>query len=111
VYDGDGRRVMKTTGDTLANGTVTAIGTQTTFVYDAMGQLAAEYSTAVNTDTGTRYLTTDHLGSMRLITDSSGVCRQRLDYVPFGETLSGTVRCRWQRCSYHFAPSVGLKSD
>src|SRR2546421_1102958 len=52
-YDGDGRRVMKNVG-----------GAITTYVYDAQGQLAAEYGAA--TDSGTSYLTADHLGSTRL---------------------------------------------
>jgi hypothetical protein len=42
-----------------------------TFVYDAFGNLAAEYGGPVG-PTGTQYLTSDHLGSTRLVTDSSG---------------------------------------
>src|SRR5437773_10226957 len=41
-------------------------GAITTYVYDAQGQLAAEYGAA--TDSGTSYLTADHLGSTRLAT-------------------------------------------
>jgi YD repeat-containing protein len=57
AYDGEGRRVKKG---------------GTTYVYDAFGQLAAEYGGA-NPLTGTRYLTADHLGSTRLVTDAAGV--------------------------------------
>jgi RHS repeat-associated protein len=58
-------------------------------VYDATGQLAAEYATGVAQDSGTTYLTADHLGSTRLVTDGGGNPVHRFDYMPFGEDLSG----------------------
>ena len=76
VYDGDGRRVRK----------VTPVGA-TTFIYDASGQLAAEYSTGAGTDSGVSYLTADHLGSTRLITDAGGGVKRSFDYTPFGEEV------------------------
>src|SRR5262249_4539028 len=54
TYDGEGRRVTRTTPWNTGNQT-------TVYVYDAMGRLAAEYGKA--TDTGTKYLTADMLGS------------------------------------------------
>jgi len=52
-YDGDGRRVTKTGG-----------GNTTIYVYDAAGQLAAEYETMAQAALCTTcYLSTDHLGS------------------------------------------------
>ncbi len=60
----------------------------TTYVYDARGMLAAEYSTAPPGDTGTTYLLTDHLGSTRLVTTASGSPLHRFDYGAFGEELS-----------------------
>jgi YD repeat-containing protein len=54
AYDGEGRRVKK-------GGTA--------YVYDAFGQLAAEYG-GTSSLSGTRYLTADHLGSTRLVTDA-----------------------------------------
>jgi RHS repeat-associated protein len=81
TYDGDGRRVTKlVTGNTPSS---------TTYVYDATGQLAAEYSTGAVQDSGTTYLSADHLGSTRLVTDGSGNPIHRFDYMPFGEDLSG----------------------
>jgi YD repeat-containing protein len=69
VYDGLGERVKKT----LPSGS-------TAYVYDAFGQLAAEYTTTPRTSVPctTCYLSTDHLGSTRLVTDQSGnvVARQ-----------------------------------
>ncbi len=84
VYDGAGQRVGKTT----PSGT-------TTFVYDAFGQLAAEYSTAAVTNLCTTcYLSTDHLGSTRMITDGSGNVVARHDYAPFGQEILAGVNGR-----------------
>ena len=81
-YDGEGRRVRKTT----------PAGT-TVYVYDAAGELATEMDPAGSvTDTGTLYLTADHLGSTRAVTDASGGLKERWDYFPFGQTIpSGQV--------------------
>jgi RHS repeat-associated protein len=71
-YDGEGRRVKK--------------GNET-YVYDAFGNLAAEYGGTVST-AGTQYLTTDHLGSTRLITNTANGAEPRcIDYFPFGEEI------------------------
>ena len=72
-----GQRVEKLTGD----------GNITRYLYDA-GQLAAEYTNAPVTDSGRRYLTTDHLGTTRVITDPTGTILTRRDYFPFGEEIS-----------------------
>ena len=78
LYDGDGRRVEKT-----------GPGGATVYVYDALGQLAAEYSTTANSSPcSTCYLTNDHLGSVRLVTDQSGNVVARHDYLPFGEEIA-----------------------
>jgi RHS repeat-associated protein len=77
AYDGEGQRVSKTVA-----------GQTTTFVYDAFGNLAAEYG-GNSSGCGTCYVTTDHLGSTRLLTNTGGVFG-RYDYQPFGtEILSG----------------------
>jgi RHS repeat-associated protein len=81
-YDGEGRRGKKTHG---ANTTV--------YVYDAMGRLAAEYASVGSTDKPdcTRcYLTADHLGSTRLVTDAAGAAKRRTDYYPFGWEIGPT---------------------
>ena len=55
---------------------------------------AAEYTTQASASmcgTATCYLTVDHLGSTRLLTDSTGAVARRYDYLPFGqELLAGT---------------------
>lgn len=82
VYDGDGKRVKKTVGVTT-----------TIFVYNAMGQMVAEYSDSIqNSSNGTSYVSEDYLGSARLITgtdinDSTGGVKERHDYLPFGDEL------------------------
>jgi RHS repeat-associated protein len=78
-YDGEGRRVRKT--ETGGNPVTTV------YVHDAGGNLIAEYTRGGTTETGPRYLTADHLGNTRLVTDGSGAIIQRLDYFPFGQTI------------------------
>lgn len=60
----------------------------TVFVYDAAGNLAAEYpSQAPSTNCTTCYVTTDHLVSTRVVTDVNGCAVFRQDYLPFGEEI------------------------
>ncbi|HEX8000712.1 MAG TPA: RHS repeat-associated core domain-containing protein [Pyrinomonadaceae bacterium] len=76
-YDGSGRRVKK------------VVGNQTTFfVYNTAGRLVAEYSNAAPYAGGRRYITTDLLGSPRVITDQSGTVKERHDYLPYGEEIA-----------------------
>lgn len=79
IYDGLGHRVEKI--NTTAN-------TQTIYVYDVAGELAAEYSTtAPDTSCQTCFLSYDHLGSARMVTNESGQVVERHDYLPFGEEI------------------------
>lgn len=78
-YDGDGRRVKKVLPNSQE---------ETIFVYNAGGKLVAEY--VINPQTqaqtpSTRYLTNDHLGSPRVITDQLGKVINRKDFMAFGE--------------------------
>src|SRR5215471_3949977 len=76
AYDGNERRVMKTVGTAAP----------TIFVYDVGGKLVAEYAGQA-TNGGTSYLTTDHLGSTRVVTDSSAATVARHDYLPIGTEI------------------------
>jgi RHS repeat-associated protein len=80
-YDGDGKRVKKY---------VPSTGETTIFVYDASKRLVAEYSTAAEpaATAKTSYLTNDHLGSPRILTDQLGQVISRHDYHPFGEEIA-----------------------
>lgn len=75
-YDAKERRVRKSSGD------------QTTiWVYNAFGQLAAEYATDLTMVQGAYYRTTDHLDSTRIITSHTANVVQRRDFFPFGEII------------------------
>jgi RHS repeat-associated protein len=77
-YDGQNRRVKKIVGSEV-----------TIFVYDALGRLAAEYSTTVASaqDAKVSYLMADHLGSSRVITDQYGRVVSRKDFAAFGDEI------------------------
>jgi RHS repeat-associated protein len=76
TYDGDGRRVTKSVGG----------GAGTIYVYDVGNRMIAEYGGSA-TNAGISYLTTDHLGSTRLVTNNSQAVVARHDYLPFGEEI------------------------
>jgi len=97
VYDGLGQRVMKFVCPGAGPCTGASQGVvQTTYVYDAFGNLAAEYGPSEASPCGTAnptpcYVSVDHLGSTRMLMDSTGTVQRRYDYLPFGtELLSGT---------------------
>jgi RHS repeat-associated protein len=78
-YDAAGNRVEKIVGTNT-----------TTYVYNAFGQVAAEYETAPPTmgrEPGRFFRTTDHLGSTRLVTRADGTVKTRRDFFPFGEEI------------------------
>ena len=79
-YDGEGNRIQKS-----ATGTTT---TTTAFVHDAFGTLVAEYASAAITPACvTCYLSYDHLGSLRMVTDQNYNVVARHDYLPYGEEI------------------------
>ena len=91
-YDGMGKRVTKQV--TKPTGSTT-----TTFVYDAMGRLAADYGSP-QMPCVTCYLSADHLGSTRALTDSTGTVVERHDYLPFGEEIYSGVGARTTGLKY-----------
>jgi len=95
VYEGLGHRVQKIAG---AN----AI----TYVYDAFSHLTAEYSANAATTAATNFLTADHLGSIRVVTDKSGNVVSRHDYLPFGEEIDSTLSARNQITGYGSSDGV-----
>jgi RHS repeat-associated protein len=89
-YDGSDRRVKKVAG-----------GVTTVFIYDLAGKLIAEYTNSGPASLGgTSYLTMDHLGSVRVVTDGSGVVKSRRDYCPFGEELGAGIGGRTGAMGY-----------
>ncbi|MGH9971216.1 MAG: RHS repeat-associated core domain-containing protein, partial [Pyrinomonadaceae bacterium] len=101
-YDGDGRRVKKIDGS----------GT-TIFVYNAGGQMIAEYHSdpvpPAAGGGGISYLTTDHLGSTRVVTKQDGTVKVRYDYLPFGEELGVGIGGRTAGMGYSGADSTRQK--
>lgn len=79
LYDGHGRRVKKIVGGANAGTTV--------FVYNVAGQLIAEYGDVASAGVATSYITSDHLGTPRVITKPNGDVLGRHDYQPFGEEI------------------------
>jgi RHS repeat-associated protein len=82
-YDGVGKRVRKTNGQV-----------ETIFVYDASGELVAEYSTEPVVNPKVSFVTADHLGSPRIVTDQNGQVISRHDYRGFGEEVSSSYANR-----------------
>lgn len=96
IYDGEGQRVQKTAG-----------GVTTTYVYDISGELVAEYSSepvAALCSTALCYVTADHLGSTRVVTDNGGNVDRRYDYTPFGTELLAGTGGRTTAMGYRTAP-------
>lgn len=83
IYDGGGHRVRKTNGPV-----------ETIFVYDASGQLVAEYSNEPVANPKVSFPTADHLGSPRIVTDQNGQVISRHDYRAFGEEVSSSYANR-----------------
>jgi len=87
-YDGDGHRVKK----------IDSSGT-TVFVYNAGGQLIVEYTSGPPQGSGTSYLTSDHLGSTRVVMKADGTVA-RHDYMPFGEEIQTGIGGRTTGLGY-----------
>jgi RHS repeat-associated protein len=113
-YDGEGRRVRKLTGE------------NTRFIYGIGGELIAEFNgssgallreyvsgegmmAVIEPGVGTRYTTADHLGSPRVVTNSSGGVVSRHDYKPFGEELFAATSGRLPGDGYGAADGVRKK--
>ena len=80
AFDGEGKRVKTFVGSSA-----------TIFVYDAGGELVAEYdnSPPMEEEHRVSYMTNDHLGSPRIVTDANGAVVSRKDFAAFGdETLT-----------------------
>jgi hypothetical protein len=74
---------------------VTPQGT-TVYVYDAFRRVVAEYASGsyLAEPCSTCYITRDHLGSTRMITDQNAYLVARHDYQPFGEEIYGGIAGR-----------------
>jgi len=118
VYNGEGQRVRKLLGENLR------------FIYDIDGKQIAEFDgstgnlkkeyvqggatlitiepTALNPN-GTRYTTSDTLGSPRVVTSSSAGVVSRHDYMPFGVELGAGVGGRTPAMGFSIADGLRQK--
>jgi RHS repeat-associated protein len=90
---------------------VPATGETTLFVYDASGKMVAEYSTIVTppSEAKVSYLTNDHLGSPRILTDQNGQVISRRDFLPFGEEINSGTGGRTTAQGYIGSDSIRQK--
>lgn len=80
AYDGSGHRIQKTSGSV-----------STVYVYDAFDRVSAEYSNQTQTASTTNFVTSDHLGSVRVVTDGVAATVSRHDFLPFGEEVGESI--------------------
>jgi len=98
-YDGNGKRIRKITDWEI-----------TVFVYDGLGKLIAEMSTAAPVpDPTINYTATDTLGSPRVVTNKQGEIVLRRDFMPFGEDLPTDSTYRTLNRKYGAPSSVRQK--
>ena len=99
LYDGNGKRIKKITQ------TETVV-----FVYDGLGNLIAELSTAPPVTSPTvNYTTADTLGSPRVVTNSRAEIVSRRDFMPFGEELASDPAYRTANFKYGSVDGVRQK--
>ncbi|MGD2250943.1 MAG: RHS repeat-associated core domain-containing protein [Candidatus Methanofastidiosia archaeon] len=92
VYDGDGKRIQVTENNETTTYIYSGLNivyeeTMTgtaVYIYGPTGRIAKR--TTINQETNTFYYHTDHLGSTRLVIDSSKNIVSAAAYHPFGET-------------------------
>jgi RHS repeat-associated protein len=78
---------------------------QKEYIYGASGLLATIEPTVVNSN-GTRYTTSDNLGTPRVVTNSSAGVVSRHDYKPFGEEIGSGIGSRTTGMGYSVADGV-----
>src|SRR6185503_20597126 len=116
TYDGEGQRVRKLVGENLrfiygiggqeiAEFSGASGALQKEYIYGASGLLATIEPTAVNSN-GTRYTTSDNLGTPRVVTNASAGVVSRHDYKPFGEEIGAGVGGRTTGMGYSVADGV-----
>ena len=116
IYDGEGQRVRKLVGENLrfiygiggqeiAEFSGASGALQKEYIYGASGLLATIEPTAVNSN-GTRYTTSDNLGTPRVVTNSSAGIVSRHDYKPFGEEIGAGIGSRTTGMGYSVADGV-----
>ena len=112
LYDSQGRRVMSHNHST---------GVTTTYIYAGINVIHEETSTestdylyangmriAKKTGSAVKYFHSDHLGSTRLVTDSSGQPTYESDYKPFGQEANATGTEKYAFTGQYSEADIGL---
>ncbi len=97
TYDGEGRRIKRV-----------AAGSTYWYWYGADGGLIGE-DTPEQIETGVQYLSTDALGSTRLVTKASQEVAARIDYWPFGEEIAASSSAGNRDLVSGYGGAVALK--
>jgi RHS repeat-associated protein len=112
-YDANGRMVnvhslssptspdSKTVYDALGNRVATKINDVWQYmIYDAFGQLVAEYGARGEGVGGVKFVQQDHQGSVRTVTDAHGNIVSRSDYQAFGDEIDAGIGLRTSQQGY-----------
>jgi RHS repeat-associated protein len=104
AYDANGRQIKatrtntpdaQTVYDALGNRVATKINDIWQYmIYDAFGQLVAEYGIQPEGLGGVKYIQQDHQGSVRTVTNSNGFVVARTDHQAFGDEVGIGVGLR-----------------
>jgi RHS repeat-associated protein len=115
-YDANGRVVKATRANTpdahtvhdaLGNRVATKVNDVWQYmIYDAFGQLVAEYGVPSEGMGGVKYVQQDHQGSVRTVTNSNGFVLSRTDHQAFGETIPSGIGLRSVNQGYGVDPST-----
>jgi RHS repeat-associated protein len=112
VYNGLGQRVQETLNGTLIKQWVWGAGPQPLDERNSSGSVAKRFYGALGEQIGgtNYYFTTDHLGSIREVLDSSSAIQARYSYDPFGRKtlVSGTDLADFGFSGDYFHAASGL---
>jgi RHS repeat-associated protein len=115
-YDGDGNRVRKnftygekvrmvySGGQLIAEYDLSTGSLKKEYVYSAKGLIAT-----IEPSIGTKYTSADHLGTPRVVTNSSAGVVSRHDYKPFGEELGAGIGGRTTGMGFSVVDGVRQK--
>src|SRR5438132_12778432 len=76
---------------------------------DELTQILDHQPLAASGATGTSYVTADHLGSTRVVTDTGGAAKKCYAYLPFGEQIPSSIGGRSSRTCYAAADTFRQK--
>jgi RHS repeat-associated protein len=119
AYDGAGRRVQEKLNGTVIKNYIWGSGPQPIEERDANNAVTKRFYAGLGEQTITYspspiasnyFYTTDHLGSVREMTDSTGAIRARYSYTPYGERtkVTGDLEATFGFTGYLYHTTTGL---